>query len=208
MSIHDKLLALQTELKAPKSQYNSFGKYKYRSCEGILEAAKPILRKHGLVLTLSDELTECAGEPFIRARATLTDPGEPQQGRSYAVTAYAQIARNQKGMDVSQITGAASSYARKYALNGLFLIDDAKDADTDEYQGTQNPEKPVKRISQTTADVLSKVCRDLDITVEKLLAQYGVKGLTDLTEEQYCSIMNRIRRYQEKQEKESTKDGV
>lgn len=126
MIIHEKLKNIQKELKAPKSQYNSFGKYNYRNCEDILEAVKPLLNKYEASLTLSDEILEIGGKNYIRATATLYDcVGE----ESICVSAYARESTDKKGMDDSQMTGATSSYARKYALNGLFCIDDTKDAD-------------------------------------------------------------------------------
>lgn len=126
------LLQIQSELKAPKGQYNSFGKYKYRSCEDILEAVKPLCVKYEVILTLSDEIVQMGDRYYIKATARLTKDGE----NDIAVTAYAREAIEKKGMDDSQITGTASSYARKYALNGLFCIDDTKDVDTDEYAKT------------------------------------------------------------------------
>ena len=121
----------QTELKAPKNQYNSFGKYNYRSCEDILEAAKPINKKHGLVLLLTDKPV-CIGQRYyIEATARLYDTESEQ---FIEATASAREADTKKGMDDSQVTGTASSYARKYALNGLYNIDDTKDADTDAYK--------------------------------------------------------------------------
>ena len=121
----------QAELKAPKNQYNSFGKYNYRSCEDILEAAKPICRKHSLVLLLTDKPV-CIGERYyIEATARLYDT---ESDLFLEATASAREADTKKGMDDSQVTGTASSYARKYALNGLFNIDDTKDADTDAYK--------------------------------------------------------------------------
>lgn len=121
----------QAELKAPKNQYNSFGKYNYRSCEDILEAAKPINKNHGLVLLLTDKPV-CIGQRYyIEATARLYDIESEQ---FIEATASAREADTKKGMDDSQVTGTASSYARKYALNGLYNIDDTKDADTDAYK--------------------------------------------------------------------------
>ena len=120
---------MQTALKAPKGQYNSFGKYKYRSAEDILNAVKPLNAEQGLLLTLSDEPLLIGDWHYIKATATITD-GIIKE----SFTAYARESFTKKGMDDSQITGTASSYARKYALNGLYLIDDTKDADTDEYK--------------------------------------------------------------------------
>ena len=126
MGTKNKLVQIQNELKAPKSNYNSFGKYNYRSCEDILEALKPILLKHDCQLTLSDEV-ETSGEfSYISATATITSNGEFLAN----VKAQAGLQHIKKGMDIAQIFGASSSYARKYALSGLFLLDDSKDADT------------------------------------------------------------------------------
>ena len=134
----DDLVAIQHELKAPKDKVNTFGKYKYRSCESILEAVKPLLHKYGCKLTLSDDSKEMCGIPVVIAIATFTD----SKGNQTIVKAEAGVEINKKGMDVAQTFGASSSYARKYALNGLFLIDDTKDADSDEfhnqYQAQQN----------------------------------------------------------------------
>lgn len=131
------LLAVQRDLKCNKNQFNSFGKYKYRSCEDIVEAVKPLLNDNGLILTMSDEVVEVGGRVYIKATATVTDI---VNGDKIEVTAMAREPEEKKGMDTSQITGTASSYARKYALNGLFAIDDTKDADTDAFtmQGAQN----------------------------------------------------------------------
>lgn len=129
ISIFERLAAVQRNLKAPKNQYNSFGKYKYRSCEDIIEAAKPLCIENGLVLTLGDEVTQVGDRFYIRATATVTDM---RTGKQFSQSASAREEESKKGMDGSQITGTASTYARKYALNGLFAIDDTKDADTDE----------------------------------------------------------------------------
>lgn len=119
------LIEVQRALKAPKGQKNSFGNYNYRSCEDILEAVKPLCVERGLLLTLSDSMILVGDRIYVEATASVSKNGECVQ-----VKAYAREADNKKGMDVSQITGSASSYARKYALNGLFCIDDTKDADT------------------------------------------------------------------------------
>jgi hypothetical protein len=121
----EKLSRIQAELKAPKSQRNNFGNYNYRSCEDILEAVKPLLAREGLVLTITDSIENIGNRYYVKATATVTD-GE----KSISTTAYAREADERKGMDSSQVTGSSSSYARKYAMNGLFCIDDTKDADT------------------------------------------------------------------------------
>jgi len=123
-TINDKLVAIQGRLKAPKNQRNSFGNYNYRSCEDILEAVKPLLNEFNLTVNLTDETIQLGDLYFIQATAVISD-GE----KSIAVKAQAGINPNKKGMDIAQSFGASSSYARKYALNGLFLIDDTKDAD-------------------------------------------------------------------------------
>jgi hypothetical protein len=137
--LHKHLHKIQKELKSPKSQRNSFGKYNYRSCEDIVEAVKPLLPE-GVSLMLSDTVEQIGHRFYIKATATLTDGS----GDGVHVSAYAREPEDKKGMDASQITGAASSYARKYALNGLFAIDDTKDADTDEnkVESDARPSKP------------------------------------------------------------------
>lgn len=123
--LYQNLIEVQGALKAPKGQYNSFGKYKYRSCEDILEAVKPLLVKHGLLLTIEDDVIQVGDRIYIKAIATI------RQGDNFLQSvAFAREEDTKKGMDSSQVTGAASSYARKYALNGLFCIDDNKDSDT------------------------------------------------------------------------------
>ena len=145
----EKLLKAQEELKAPKGQYNSFGKYKYRSAEDILEAVKPINVRNGILLTITDEPILIGEWHYIKATATVTDGTD-----NLTVTAYARESETKKGQDLSQITGTASSYARKYALNGLYLIDDTKDADTDEYRNQGN--KALKSATQAEIGNLKK----------------------------------------------------
>lgn len=132
LTLNERIVLVQSELKAPKSLYNSFGKYRYRSCENILEAVKPLCTKYNLLLTLTDEVVVFAHRIYVKATATIADANN----NSHSVTAYAREDEVKKGMDGSQITGTASSYARKYALNGLFCIDDTKDADATN-DGTQ-----------------------------------------------------------------------
>lgn len=141
-----KLIKVQAALKAPKSQFNAFGKYKYRSCEDILEAVKPLLVEQGLMLTLTDIPQEVGGRIYIAATAAVTDGTN-----MVSVTAYAREEDEKKGMDASQITGTASSYARKYALNGLFLIDDCKDADATNDHGKKQAAKPKQAPKQPDA---------------------------------------------------------
>ncbi|WP_298633425.1 ERF family protein [uncultured Veillonella sp.] len=139
MEFIEKIVAIQSELKAPKGQYNSFGKYNYRSCEDILEGVKPLLAKHGLVLTIRDGIELIGDRYYVKATATITDGKE-----QLSTDAYARESLDKKGMDASQVTGATSSYARKYALNGLLAIDDTKDADT-----MDNSKKPAQQTQET-----------------------------------------------------------
>lgn len=130
---------IQHKLKAPKGQYNSFGKYNYRSCEDILEGVKPLLKEHNLALLIDDEIVQIGERYYVKATAKITDGRE-----IVSATAYAREPDTKKGMDESQITGATSSYARKYALNALLCIDDTKDADT-----MDNSKKPVQQTQET-----------------------------------------------------------
>jgi len=139
------LAEVQQKLKAPKGQINAFGKYKYRSCEDIVEAVKPLLAEYGAALVISDELVLIGDRYYIKATAAICSLND-----SVASSAYARESLDKKGMDVAQITGSTSSYARKYALNGLFAIDDTKDADTQDNR-TKVPEKP----AQITTGVLA-----------------------------------------------------
>lgn len=136
-SIYEALAAVQAELKAPKGQTNTFGGYKYRSCEDILEAVKPILKANGLAMQLFDEPVMIGDWHYIKATALVTD----FTGQQVSCSAYAREPEQKTKMDAAQVTGTSSSYARKYALNGLFCIDDTKDPDTDEYQ-RQNSDTP------------------------------------------------------------------
>lgn len=163
--IYEKLSAIQQELKAPKGQYNSFGKYKYRSCEDILEAVKPICAKHKTALVLLDDIREVSGRFYVVAQAQLHDC---ESDNAVTATAFAREPDEKKGMDDSQITGTASSYARKYALNGLFCIDDTKDADTDEYK--QQKKKPSKEEmdafnKQYKREVEKNTCKDCGMPI-------------------------------------------
>lgn len=132
----DKLVIIQGTLKAPKNQTNNFGKYKYRSCEDILEALKPHLTTHNLYLSISDELVNLGDRYYVKATVTITDSKD-----SLTVSAFAREEESKKGMDGSQVTGTSSSYARKYALNGMFAIDDTKDSDATNTTIPSMPEK-------------------------------------------------------------------
>lgn len=159
MRLFEKLSLIQRELKAPKNQYNSFGGYKYRSCEDILEAVKPML--DGLVLTVSDDVVLVGDRVYIKATATITDGVE-----SFVNTALAREPLAKKGMDESQVTGTASSYARKYALNGLFCIDDTKDADSMDNRDSEKKQE-TKTPAQKSAQTKAENKADFEVRFEK-----------------------------------------
>lgn len=188
------LIAIQNELRAPKSQYNSFGKYHYRNAEDILQAVKPLLQKYDCQLTISDDLQIAGDRVYIKALATITDT----DGNSVTVTAYAREAASKKGMDESQITGTASSYARKYALNGLFLIDDEKDADTDQYRQQDQAETITPEflqahgkdtITNKEVDLLIMALNRSGKTMDQALNACKVKEPLKITYCQFAALM-------------------
>src|SRR5690625_2651278 len=182
-NLTEKLIHIQKELKAPKNNYNSFGKYKYRSAEDILEAVKPLNAEHGLLLTLTDEPVFIGDWHYIKATATITDGNE-----THSVSAYARESENKKGMDHSQVTRTASSNARKYALKGLYLIEDTKDAETDEYQNQTNgrPQKATPKQLNFVDQLLRKNAND-KFTWEDLYARLKQKMNTDVEMENWTS---------------------
>lgn len=153
MNIYEKLLSLQQELKCPKNQYNDFGKYNYRNAEDILEVAKPLCFKYKTLLFLSDEIKNIGNRNYVESTATFINIENPEE--KITVTASAREEETKKGMDGSQITGASSSYARKYALNGLFDIDDTKDSDTTN-TGYEQPKKPAEKKEPLTLATAEK----------------------------------------------------
>ena len=193
MTIREKLAIIQQELIAPKNQFNNFGKYNYRSCEDILEGLKPCLQKVGAAVTISDEVVLIGDRYYIKATATLLDSEGCIQN-----TAYAREEESKKGMDASQVTGATSSYARKYALNGLFAIDDVKDADTrdnrqkeaEEQKQAETEQKKIENsvISDVKVKALETRCEKEGVDPAKILRLYKVKNLADLTELKYRNI--------------------
>lgn len=193
MNIYEKLLNIQNELKCNKNQFNKFGGYKYRSCEDILEAVKPICKKYKTVLVLSDTLVNIGERYYIQATTRLTDIEANKESEDTCIsnTAYAREEENKKGMDGSQITGTASSYARKYALNGLFNIDDTKDADTDEFTKQQQIDDD-KVIDKTKAQALDKSIENAGITddiVELILSGYGYTSTSEIKVKDFNSIV-------------------
>lgn len=194
MNIYEKLMNIQKELKAPKGQYNSFGKYKYRSCEDILESVKPLLEKYKVTIILTDKLEQIGERYYIRAMAILIDT---ESDNSIENTAYAREEETKKGMDGSQITGTSSSYARKYALNGLLLIDDTKDADTDEFakennKGKTKEEPKEKKITPGQLKVLSKLYTGDNLV--KLLELNKIDKLEDMSMEKANEIILKLKK--------------
>ena len=194
MNIYEKLMNIQKELKAPKGQYNSFGKYKYRSCEDILESVKPLLEKYKVTIILTDKLEQIGERYYIRAKAILIDT---ESDNSIENTAYAREEETKKGMDGSQITGTSSSYARKYALNGLLLIDDTKDADTDEFtkennKGKTKEEPKEKKITPGQLKVLSKLYTGDNLV--KLLELNKIDKLEDMSMEKANEIILKLKK--------------
>ena len=183
--INIKLMNIQQELKAPKGQYNSFGKYAYRSCEDILEAVKPLLKKEKVALTISDELQYIGNRYYIKATATLIDT---ESEAIISNSAYAREEETKKGMDGSQITGASSSYARKYALNGLFGIDDNKDSDTTNIQSKE--EKEDKKASPKQIELIQKYYQGENLT--KLLEVNNLERLEDMSINKASEILSKL----------------
>jgi hypothetical protein len=216
MSVNEKLLAVQVELKAPKNAYNSFGKYNYRSCEDILESVKPILAKNKATLTVCDDIVQIGERYYVKAKARFVDI---ETGDSVENVAFARESDDKKGMDASQVTGATSSYARKYALNGLFLIDDTKDVDTEEYQSQQKqvkkaPKAETKTDEQKNAEMVANTDKTMipangAITAEHkekikaemvrtginekvILSLFKAKTVDELTDTQAVAVLNKF----------------
>lgn len=189
MNVYEKLIAIQSELKAPKSQYNNFGKYAYRNCEDILEALKPILKEYKSTIYIADEIVTVLERFYVKATVTFIDA---ETGESITNTAYAREEESKKGMDGSQVTGASSSYARKYALNGMFAIDDTKDSDftntTAKGDNTGLSEAQIKRLLAIASKV-NISADDVKIVVAK---SYGVQDLRKMNKQQYDEICSRL----------------
>ena len=178
--IAEKLIRIQTELKAPKNLYNNFGKYKYRNAEGICEAVKPFLKENGCVLLLTDEIVAVGERIYVKATARIIDS---ETEESYRVSAFAREPETKKGMDDSQITGTASSYARKYALNGLFLLDDTKDADTEEYH-SETIGRTDGTAKKAKVNMIQKRIAADKVNSETFCKMYKVSKVEEMTETQ------------------------
>ena len=185
MNFYERVGAIQSELKAPKNLYNSFGKYKYRNAESICEAVKPLLSKYKCVLFLTDRVQLVGDRFYIVATATIKDMNENE---SISVEAMAREPEEKKGMDQSQITGTASSYARKYALNGLFLLDDTKDADTDEYHNQTSGGKEHETITKEMYNELAELCKKAEREESYIAKSMSVNKLENLPYNKYTTV--------------------
>ena len=189
MNVYEKLIAIQSELKAPKSQYNNFGKYAYRNCEDILESLKPLLKEHKSTIYISDEIVTVLERFYVKATVTFIDA---ETGEKIINTAYAREEEDKKGMDGSQVTGSSSSYARKYALNGMFAIDDTKDSDftntTTKGDNTGLSEAQIKRLLA----IANKVNISADDVKKVVAKSFGVQDLRKMNKQQYDEICSRL----------------
>lgn len=186
MSVQEKLMVVQQELNAPKNQYNSFGKYKYRSCEDILEGVKPILEKVKATLVVGDELQQIGERYYIKATATFTDA---ETGETVSNSAYAREEENKKGMDSSQVTGATSSYARKYALNGLFCIDDVKDSDATNKHGKDEGNT---KIDKPKLNVIKRELERTGVSEKVLLDMFKINSIEEMDTTNFMLAMKKF----------------
>jgi hypothetical protein len=197
-NVYLKLVKVQNELKAPKSQYNSFGKYSYRNCEDILEALKPLLNEVKAIVNISDEIILIGERYYVKATVKFIDA---ETGEVVEASAMAREEETKKGMDASQLTGSTSSYARKYALNGLFAIDDTKDADTTNTHGKEN----VKSLSEAQLKrmyVIGKNAGYENSKVDSMINQKYNKKACDMTKEEYDNVVEGLQKIADAKAKE------
>ncbi|MGX4307346.1 ERF family protein [Clostridioides difficile] len=198
-NVYIKLVNIQSTLKAPKSQFNSFGKYNYRSCEDILEGLKPILKEEKALVILDDKVVQIGTRFYVEATATLIDA---ETGEKVSAKALAREDETKKGMDLAQVTGSVSSYARKYALNGLFCIDDTKDSDATNKHGNEQKKKEVNEselnILYSLGESIEKDKNRVDSEVYKKFGKLAV----DLTKQEYEKVLNGYKSILEKQKQE------
>ena len=197
MTIYQKLAEIQSTMKAPKNLYNKFGKYNYRNAESILEAFKPYEVKHKVMLLIKDDIRVIGDRFYVCAEAKLIDL---ESETSISTFGFAREALTKTGMDEAQITGAASSYARKYALNGLFLLDDTKDADTDEFHQQTHPQKqqsvpqpPRRVLNPEELEMFTADLQQAGANIQSICKRCRVNSLAELTPEQANEIMQIIR---------------
>ena len=194
MNIYEKLLKVQIELKAPKGQYNSFGKYKYRSCEDILEALKPVLDKLKLTLFIKDDVIEVNTRNYVKATIILVNTEKPDE--IIETSALAREEETKKGMDGSQITGASSSYARKYALNGMFMIDDTKDSDSTNTHGKEEAKKTSETEFKKAIDMINALANTEEKSekVFDMIEKFNKNSLMDCTIEELRKIYDELKK--------------
>lgn len=192
MNIYEKLSTVQSKLKVSKENFNAFGKYKYRSCEDILEGVKPLLKEVKAIVTLTDSIELIGDRYYLKATATIID--SENEGK-VEVSAYAREDLEKKGMDLAQVTGSVSSYARKYALNGLFCIDDTKDSDATNKHGKEDPDEKQmlnEKISLVKAKTLEALIKDKGKDLNAILKYYKVPKINELTAEQAAQLQERL----------------
>lgn len=194
MNIYEKLLKAQVELKAPKGQYNSFGKYKYRSCEDILEALKHVLDKLKLTLFIKDDVIEVNTRNYVKATIILVNTEKPDE--IIETSALAREEETKKGMDGSQITGASSSYARKYALNGMFMIDDTKDSDSTNTHGKDETKKTTETEFKKAIDMINALANTEEKSekVFDMIEKFNKNSLMDCTIEELRKIYDELKK--------------
>lgn len=207
MNVYEKLQHVQSVLKAPKSQYNKFGNYYYRNCEDIQEAAKPIMQEVKAVLVVGDELVMVGDRYYIKATARFVDC---ESGEAVENTSYAREELDKKGMDASQITGSSSSYARKYALNGLFCIDDTKDADSaqEDIPGKEDKRSGEKKqsikLNESQVNDLIAECQRTGKHWKSICKMYKADRFSDMDVTQYADCMMRFKNTPDKPSEENT----
>ena len=194
MNIYEKINKIQVELKAPKSQRNNFGNYNFRNCEDILEALKPLLLREKIIIQLSDELVQTGDRFYIKATATLIDV---ESGEKHSTTAFAREELSKKGMDGSQITGASSSYARKYALNGLLAIDDTKDSDTTNTHNNNDSKNQKKQVSteekrKNGENYIAKNTQKYQEMIDGFFETHNAKNITELSNDNVSELARKI----------------
>jgi len=194
MNIYEKINKIQVELKAPKSQRNNFGNYNFRNCEDILEALKPLLLREKIIIQLSDELVQTGDRFYIKATATLIDV---ENGEKHSTTAFAREELSKKGMDGSQITGASSSYARKYALNGLLAIDDTKDSDTTNTHNNNDSKNQKKQASteekrKNGENYIAKNTQKYQEMIDGFFETHNAKNIAELSNDNVSELARKI----------------
>ena len=187
LNVSEKLMLVQEKLRAPKTEYNSFGKYKYRNTESILKAVKPLLSEVKALITLEDDVIFLEGRYYVKTTASFIDV---ESGEKISTSASAREEENKKGMDGSQITGAAGSYSRKYALNGLLLIDDNKDADATNNGEPKKP-APTKPKSSKARDEVLKYIKENSLVMADIAKEFGLSK--DTTDEVYTSTLEALK---------------